>query len=290
MLYAVGYGVLSSVAVDPIEKKPLYHFHPGKPILSIGGWGCNFTCGFCQNAEISQRGVDTARALTVSPEELLLHARDIRGVIGIAYTYNEPLINVEYVRDCAVLFRREGFANVLVTNGYINPEPLADLVPYIAAANVDLKSFSASFYERECGGRLRHVQRTIEAMVRAGVHVELTTLVIPGCNDSEEEIRRLAEYVAGLSPDIPLHLSRYFPQHQYRRPPTPFETLVRLHAAASAHLRHVYIGNVKDDSYAATRCPRCRSVVVARYGFHADTSGLAGVSCRACGNPLPFVV
>ena len=240
----LSYGKLTSLALDPIEKKPLRRFHPGSLILSVGSFGCNLRCPFCQNHEISMAGEGTVRTVELTPEQLAGQAAALRprGNIGVAYTYNEPLVSYEYVRDCAALVHDRGMVNVLVTNGTVEEAPWRDLLPLIDAANIDLKGFTAGWYRR-LGGDLDTVKRSI-ALAAEHCHVEVTTLLVPGENDSAEEIRALARWLASVSPDIPLHLSRFFPQFQMRdRPPTPVERVYRLAEEARAYLPHVYTGN-----------------------------------------------
>jgi len=242
-LYADGYGRVSSAALDPIEKKPLYRFYPGGRIWSFGGYGCNMNCGFCQNHEISQRRVP-ANCAFMPPDELLrfIKTQNSDGNIGAAFTYNEPLINFEYVRDCAELLREAGLKVALVSNGQINAEPLRQIAPLIDAWNIDVKAWSAEFYARH-GGSFDTVINTVEIACETA-HVEITTLIIPDENDGDGEIAALAERLAHIDPDIPLHLSRYFPRHKYDKPPTPRETLTRLADIARLYLRHVYLGNL----------------------------------------------
>lgn len=243
-LYTLNYGRVSSLGLDPIEKKPLFRFHPGSYILSLGTLGCNLACGFCQNWHISQADAPTE---ALSPEEAAeLAARPHHGLmsIGLAYTYSEPSVWAEYILDTAPLARAKGLKNVLVTNGYIREEPLKDLLPWVDAANVDLKSFRGDFYRRHCAGRLEPVLETISRLHGAGVHVEVTTLLIPGENDGEAELRELVDWLAALDPGIPLHLSRYHPAHRFTIPPTPVATIRRACDLARNKLRYVYAGNV----------------------------------------------
>ena len=246
-LYAESYGKNSVIALDPIEKKPLYMFHPGKHVLSIGGYGCNLRCPFCQNSDISMEYEKTWQAAEIlAPEDIAALAVGTlpRGNIGAAYTYNEPLIGYEFVRDCAGLVREAGLCNVLVTNGYVNPEPLEALLPLIGAMNIDLKGFTEGFYKR-LGGNLEAVKETI-ALARQHCHVEIAALIIPGENDSEDEIMGLARWVASLDPEIPLHLTRFFPRYQYAgRAATPRETVWRLRDAAGRYLKNVFAGNMR---------------------------------------------
>ena len=239
----LNYGRLTALALDPIEKKPLRRFHPGSWILSAGSFGCNLHCPFCQNAEIAAAGAETYTR-DYTPEQLVQQALRLRerGNIGIAYTYNEPLVGYEFVRDCAALVRRAGMVNVLVTNGTIEEEPWRQLLPLIDAVNIDLKGFTQRWYKR-LGGDLETVKRSIRLAVEQ-CHVEVTTLAVPGENDSEEEMRALSGWLASVSPEIPLHVSRFFPRHKMQdRPPTPVDTVYRLAQVAREQLRYVYTGN-----------------------------------------------
>jgi len=242
-LYSLNYARIASISIDPIEKKPLYRFHPGTNILSAGTFGCNLKCSFCQNWTIAHTDVPT---IEVQPDELVEKAVESleSGSIGIAYTYNEPSIWYEYVYDTAVLARQKGLANVMVTNGFISKEPLERLLPYIDAMNIDLKAFTASFYKDICKATIDNVKETIK-LAAGKCHVEVTTLVIPDLNDSIEEIGELSEWLSSVSPNIPLHLSRFFPNYKMQdRPQTPVNTLKRARDRALVNLKYVYIGNV----------------------------------------------
>ena len=256
-LIASSYGQVSSIALDPIEKKPLYMFHPGKNVLSIGGFGCNFRCGFCQNHEISMEyGNLRQSAEQISPNDVVSVALQTvpRGNIGVAYTYNEPFIGYEFLYDCAILTHEAGLYNVLVTNGFINKEPLEILMPCIDAMNIDLKGFSESFY-KELGGSLDVVKETI-ALSAKNCHVEVTTLVIPGesspvalqrhpTRGNEDDIEDIAKWLSSIDTDIPLHLTRFFPRyHHSDRRPTPRETIFKLQETAKKYLKNVFIGNM----------------------------------------------
>ena len=241
-LIAESYGRITSAAMDPIEKKPLNQFHPGSFILSIGSYGCNFHCPFCQNHHIS---MDKPETYFLPPEDLAAlaekYAREGNN-LGVAYTYNEPLIAYEYVRDCARLIRDKRMKNVVVTNGCINEQPFNELLPYIDAFNIDLKG-SGAFYKDKLGGDLNTVKRNIQAAA-GQCHVEVTTLVIPDENDTDEEIEELAKFLHDINPDIPLHLSRFMPQYKYAdKKPTKRETMYRLRGVASKYLRNIYLGN-----------------------------------------------
>ena len=287
-LYTLNYGRLTSLALDPIEKKPLYHFHPGSAILSAGTLGCNLACGFCQNWQISQAD---APSDFVTPAGLVAIAEREReaGNIGLAYTYSEPGVWWEYLRDTAPLARERGLKNVMVTNGYLNREPLAELLPFLDAVNMDLKGFRDEFYRESCHGRLAPVLAFAGAVVAAGVHLELTNLIIPGYNDREEDLRALIDWVAALDPGTPLHFSRYFPQYRFTAPPTPVETLKRAYGLAGERLHHVYIGNAGVPEGRDTLCAKCGATLIRREGFRADPRGLDRDKCRACGEPAPIV-
>jgi pyruvate formate lyase activating enzyme len=239
-LIAEGYGRVSALGLDPIEKKPLHHFYPGAWILSLGSYGCNMHCNFCQNSAISQ---DKAVTEFYSPEELLYAARRQPANIGLAFTYNEPLINIEYILDTAPLLKEQGLKVVLVTNGLVCAEPLAVLLPHVDALNIDVKSYAAKYY-RKLGGDLQTVKQTVESAAKH-CHVEVTTLIVPEENDSAAELEALSEWLAAISPAIPLHLSRFFPRyHMMDKPPTPLDTLNKLAAITRRKLKHVYIGNI----------------------------------------------
>lgn len=237
------YGAVSSIALDPIEKKPLRFYRPGTKILSVGSFGCNLTCDFCQNWQIAQQEPQWQVML---PDELLKLALAAQqaGNIGVAYTYNEPTVWLEYVLDAAELVHAAGMANVLVTNGFIQEKPLDEVLPYLDAMNIDLKSFTNSFYQKLCGGRLEPVQETIRRCY-GRCHIELTTLVIPGWNDSITEIEALTKWVASISPDIPLHLTRHHPDNRMKSPaPITVAQLKTLADVAAQSLKHVIMGNV----------------------------------------------
>lgn len=242
-IVSLNYGRLTALALDPIEKKPLRRFHPGSMVLSVGSFGCNLRCPFCQNAEIAAAGAEISTR-DCPPETLVreaLRLRD-RGNIGVAYTYNEPLVGYEYVRNCAGLVREAGLLNVLVTNGTIEEGPWRALLPLLDAVNIDLKGFTQAWYRR-LGGDLETVKRSI-TLAAQSCHVEVTTLIVPGENDSETEMRALSGWLASIRPDIPLHVSRFFPRHcMMDRPPTPVETVYCLADAARDHLKYVYTGN-----------------------------------------------
>lgn len=246
-LTAAGYGRVSALGLDPIEKKPLRNFYPGSWILSLGSYGCNMRCAFCQNDAISQNRVliDFPKRTETgyyTPEEILRKAYGQPKNIGIAFTYNEPLINIEYVMETALLFKASGQKVVLVTNGLINAEPLDDLLPMVDALNIDVKGFSKAIYKK-LGGDLDTVKYTVQTAA-ARCHVEVTALIVPGENDSPEEMESLTDWLAAVNPHIPLHISRFFPRYLMReKPATPIETLNEMSAIARRRMRHVYLGN-----------------------------------------------
>lgn len=242
-LYSLNYGKIASIGLDPIEKKPLYRFRPGSMILSAGTFGCNLKCSFCQNWGIAH---DDPQVADISPDELSHKAREAsaHGNIGIAYTYNEPSIWHEFVLDTARRVKDLGLDNILVTNGFISREPLLELLPYIDAMNIDVKGYTASFYNEVCKASLENVKQTVELSAQR-CHVEVTTLVIPGLNDSVDEIGKMSQWLASISNEIPLHLSRFFPNYKMQdRPPTPKDTLIKAREEALKHLKYVYLGNV----------------------------------------------
>jgi pyruvate formate lyase activating enzyme len=280
------YGLVTSAAMDPIEKKPLYHFHPGETILSIGTNGCNFACLYCQNWTISQEDGHTQ---DLSPEDTVRAAQD-GGSFGIAYTYNEPLIWYEHVLDASKLARRAGLKNVLVTNGFIQPEPLAELLPLIDALNIDLKSIRDKFYRDICRGRIGPVLDTARAAAKSA-HLEVTNLVIPTHNDSDEDLAGLADWIRdNLGADTPAHLSAYTPRYRLNAPPTPAETLLRAYEIFDERLDYVYVGNMVLDKGSDTVCPKCGATVVSRRGYAVRADGLDGTKCAGCGAELNFVI
>jgi len=280
MLQQTAYAEPCSVSLDPIEKKPLYHFHPGKEILSIGTNGCNMHCRHCQNWSISTQ--ETQRQAT-TPEKLLYLSKS-NNSFGIAYTYNEPIVWFEFVYDCAKVFRQDGQANVMVTNGQINDEPLMELLPLIDAMNIDLKGFTEEFYKNE-GGYLQTTMNTIEKAVSAGKHIELTTLLIPNLNDNPETFEKMCEYIASQSKNIPLHLSRYFPQHKSNQPVTDNKLLTDFRNTALKHLNYVFIGNASIPDTSNTYCPQCGELIIERNGYniicHTENN-----TCKKCSEQL----
>lgn len=241
----INYGKITSLALDPIEKKPLYYFYPGSRIVSVGSFGCNLSCPFCQNHEIAAAGAGEARYVRdMTPEEICEIAEETRdrGNIGVAYTYNEALVGYEFVRDTAKLVHEAGMKNVLVTNGTAELPILEELLPYIDAMNIDLKAFRPELY-KWLGGDFQTVMNFITRAAQES-HVELTSLIVPGKNDSLEDMEREASWIAGIDPDIPLHITRYFPRHKMAEPPTRISLMRELKSVAERHLNRVLLGNV----------------------------------------------
>ena len=264
VLYSQSYGIISALNIDPVEKKPLFHFHPGEKTLSLGSYGCNFTCGFCQNFSIS--AVRPPKKDIVSPEDALYFASE-KNIKLISYTYNEPLINYEWLLETCELARKKGMENILVTNGYINEEPLKRIAEWIDAANVDLKAFSGAFYKKNCGGSLEPVLKSIEILHKSKIHVELTNLVIDNENTSEMDFQKMLDFIANLSDEIPLHISRYFPSYRFELAPTKEETLIRFYETAKKKLKYVYIGNFSGQKYESTYCKKCGFCIIERKGY-----------------------
>jgi pyruvate formate lyase activating enzyme len=242
VLYTINYGEITSLSLDPIEKKPFHYFRPHCEILSAGSFGCNFTCSFCQNSSISQY---MSKSQYISPEQLVASALALKDNIGIAFTYNEPSIWYEYVYDTAKLLKEadESKSVVLVTNGYISKEPLKELLPYIDAMNIDLKSFSLRYYNEICSGSLRPVLDSIELSAK-NCHVEITTLLVSGENDNLNEVEEIAKFLSNIDKNLPLHLSRYFPRYKLENPPTDIDFMYRAKEVAENYLNRVSLGNL----------------------------------------------
>lgn len=288
-LYLLNYAESTSVNLDPIEKKPLYHFYPGTQIISFGTNGCNLKCMFCQNWSISHEDSPSKEIL---PEEVIkITKKQSSG--GIAYTYNEPLIWYEFVRDCAKLARDEGIKNVLVTNGFINPEPFGELLPYIDAINIDIKSINNDFYKRLCKAKVEPVLETAR-LAKGNVLLEVTNLIIPKENDSEKDIRNLCQWVAdNLGKATPIHFSAYYPAYQFDRPGTPLTTLQMAYDIAREYLMYVYLGNVKiaaahtregGEKGNDTFCAWCQTKLIERSGYSVKVLNLdKDGGCKRCG-------
>jgi pyruvate formate lyase activating enzyme len=290
VLYTLVYGCPISTAVDPIEKKPLFHFLPGTSTYSLATVGCNFVCAFCQNAAISQMPADQGRIVgtPMSAEQVVAGAL-AAGCRSVSYTYTEPTIFYEYARDCARLATEAGLKNVFVTNGFMTRQMLADIDGDLHAANVDLKSFSDDFYRSLVGARLKPVLDSIRRLHEMGVWTEVTTLLIPGLNDSDGELRDLASFLVSVSPDIPWHVSRFYPTYRLLDvPPTPVETVEKaVRIGREAGVRYVYGGNVPGHSSESTSCPSCGKTVIERAGHSLSSNRVAGGRCPGCGEQIP---
>lgn len=279
------YGKLEAMNLDPVEKKPLYHFYPGTKILSVGTAGCNLHCSFCQNHPLSQCGVSEDKALHFfAPEDLVELAEQTDHNIGIAFTYNEPSINYEFMLSAAVNARAVGLHTAMISNGYINPEPLSSLLGPVEAFNIDLKAFSNKFYQTYCKGKLYPVLKTIKQIASSGCHLELTTLVIPGLNDDLSEFEQLCHWIADeTGSSTVLHLSRYFPGYQLKLDPTPAETLYQMYDLAKNFLHHVYLGNLFAGDHGDTFCPHCNTKLIERDRYRILQLGLdAQGACKHC--------
>ncbi|MBI4700784.1 MAG: AmmeMemoRadiSam system radical SAM enzyme [Deltaproteobacteria bacterium] len=286
-LCALAYGLLLAMTPDPIEKKPLAHFQPGTRSLSIASAGCNLSCPWCQNYHLSDvvRRSGEICGDFLPPEQVVAEAV-ARRCASISYTYSEPTIHYEHNRATGVLARRQGLKNVFVTNGLMTVEAARDAArSFLDAANVDLKAMREETYKKLCKGPLASVLGCIRTLWEHGVWVEVTTLVIPGLNDSDEELRDTARFLLSVSPDLPWHLSRYHPDHRYDdAPPTPVETLQRARSTGlAAGLRHVYTGNVWGDEGEHTYCPSCGAIAIRRRGYQAAATGMRGGKCTSCG-------
>lgn len=274
--------------VDPIEKKPLFHFLPGSLSYSIATAGCNFKCRFCQNADIAQLPADRSGMIVgdpYSPGEIVADAEK-KGCASIAYTYTEPTVFFELAYETARLASDRGIRNVFVTNGYMTPEAVEIISPYLDAANVDLKAFSDSTYRKYCGARLKPVLETLREMKSRKIFVEVTTLLIPAMNDHDDELRQLASFIANdLGPETPWHISRFHPTYRLTdRPPTPLETLLRARRIGlDAGLRYVYTGNVPGEAGENTYCYRCGELLINRTGFFIRNNSIDNGCCPACG-------
>jgi pyruvate formate lyase activating enzyme len=285
-LYSLVYGLTSPGAVDPIEKKPLYNFHPGSMVYSFGTIGCNFRCKHCQNYYTSQAEPDETGVSQIPPKNAVRLALANK-CKGVAWTYNEPTIWYEYTYDGSMAAKKLDLYTVYVTNGYINPEPLLKISPFLDAMNVDVKAFDDMFYKKICGGKLAPVKATCELARKLGIHLEITNLLIPGYNDDPDEIRSLCNWiVTKLGDRTPLHFSRFHPDYKLKdAPPTPEETLVKAHGiAVDEGLKFVYLGNILHPELGNTYCPKCKKPVIERGGFFSKTKiKLKKGKCTKCG-------
>jgi len=280
-----------AVNADPIEKKPFFHVLPGTLSFSIATAGCNFECQFCQNWQIAQFRPEQVKSVWLPPAEVAKRAEE-SGCRTIAYTYSEPVVFYEYMFDTAVEGKRHGIGSVVVTNGYINEEPLRRLCDHVMAVKVDLKAFTERFYRELCKGELAPVKETLKRLVAWNVWTEIVVLILPTQNDSPSEIREMAKWIHNeLSPDIPLHFSRFHPAYKIKDlPPTPVATLERCHGIAREEgLRFVYVGNVPGHPKESTLCPKCNQVVIGRVGFTVTKRNLKDGRCGSCGHEIPGI-
>jgi pyruvate formate lyase activating enzyme len=279
------YGVISGYSLDPVEKKPLYHYFPGHNILSMGSYGCNMRCDFCQNYHISQN-IPENRISEKQIDKIINDSLNAENNIGVAFTYNEPVIWYEFIRDVAEKVINAGMHTVMVSNGFVNPGPLEEITGFIDAFNIDLKAFNNSFYRKLTGSELEPVKNSLRQIARSGKHLEVTTLVIPGENDSEKEMEIQTKWMANeLGKEVPFHLSRYFPTYKRDNPSTTEGSLKKLFEIASENLDYVYLGNSHSLSGQNTACSECGTTVTIRSGYETKTVNLDDQGkCAGCGN------
>ncbi|GAB6189190.1 AmmeMemoRadiSam system radical SAM enzyme [Marinitoga arctica] len=286
-LYSLNYGEITAINIDPIEKKPLFHFHPGEEVVSLGTWGCNFRCLFCQNFEISQERPYSIYKL--KPDEIVNFVNKKNSKI-VAFTYSEPIVWYEYVYETAKLLKENNIKTVLVTNGYINKKPLLKLIPYIDAMNIDLKGFNDEFYKKVIAGQKEPVMESIKLAYENKVHIEITTLVVTNGNDKIEELEKMFNWIGNISKEIPLHLSRYYPVYKYNEPPTDIEKLKKLYSLAKNYLNYVYLGNVWDEKYESTYCPSCGELLIKRTGYNIKINNIDEKGrCKSCLKKIPII-
>jgi len=286
-LYTLTYGMLSSKSPDPIEKKPLFHFYPGSFSFSIATAGCNLSCPWCQNHDLSQsvrRGVEPNQIGVWTPPENIVKYALKTNCSSISYTYSEPTIFYEYARDIAVMAKKAGLRNVFVTNGMMTPEVVKDMANFLDAANVDIKSGSREFYKKFCKGSLEGVFESTKTMWNLGIWVEVTTLLIPGFNDSDRDIEAICEFILSVSKDIPWHISRFHPDNEWLSvQPTPVSSLQRAaYIGQKSGIRYIYIGNVMAPGFEDTKCPNCGEILIHRIGFSSAVTGMKEGKCKKC--------
>lgn len=279
-LYSLNYAKLSALGIDPVEKKPLYHFYPQKKVLSVGSWGCNMACQFCQNWQISQQ---KPQLKDLAKEELVETALD-KNIELLAYTYSEPIVFYEYMLETAKIASDKGLKNIMVSNGFISEEPLKELIPYLDAANIDLKAFNNQFYQQYCQGGLEAVKRTIKILSQK-THLEVTTLIISDLNDDLKELEKLFKWLAKIDSSIPLHLSRYHPAYKLNKPPTNLELMRQAYQKAKEYLDHVYLGNTIIENTADTYCNNCGKKLIKRKAYQVENK-LDSNKCPECGAKL----
>jgi pyruvate formate lyase activating enzyme len=291
VLYSVVYGRVCAVHTDPIEKKPFYHFLPGSQAFSLATAGCNLHCLYCQNWEISQRRPEEVESIDLPPAQVVASARQSACPV-IAYTYTEPTVYYEYMLDTARLAREQNLRSVVISAGYINPEPLRELCQTVDAIKIDFKGFNEGFYQRVCSGTLRPVLETMKSIHRAGVHLEIVTLVVPTLNDDAEGLRGLCRWIVDeLGPDVPAHFSRFHPLYKLTElPMTPVETLEQAHdIALEEGIHYAYIGNVPGHASDNTYCHRCTKMIIQRLGYTVVEKHIVDGKCEFCGEAIPGV-
>ncbi len=288
MLYSLNYGELTSIGMDPVEKKPLYHYRPGKSVLSVGSWGCNMKCPHCQNWSIATK---RPRHIQLVKPTQLLRIIESEESWGVAFTYNEPTVFFEFILDTARVAAKTGIETLLITNGYIESDPLELLVQSVSAMNIDLKGWNDEYYLKELGAKKEYVLRTIERAVEVGVHVEITTLLVTGKNDSLEELEEEFKWLSSLSKDIPIHLTRYYPAHKAEMPPTDIKRMKEAREIAKKYLNYVYLGNISETEGGNTYCPECGALLVERKGYSIELVKLDEKGrCSECGKEIPVIL
>lgn len=289
-LYTLIYGSSSGIAVDPIEKKPFFHFHPGSNALSLGTVGCNFKCLHCQNSTISRATPDFGYMQEITPEEVVSLAEKNNCEV-IAWTYNEPTIWHEFTFDSSKITKKAGLYNVYVSNGFIQEDPLKELSPYVDAINIDVKAFTDNFYKKVCKASLKPVLDTCVRTLELGIHLEVTYLVIPGYNDSYDELKDFCKWVVeNLGEDVPVHFSRFHPDYELKNVSrTPMETMLRAYKIAEeSGLLYAYLGNIPHEGYDNTICPKCKKTCIERRGFSVNLNSLKNGKCINCGAEIPI--
>ncbi len=291
-LFSENYGIVTALNLDPIEKKPLYHFYPGKNILSLGSFGCNLKCNFCQNHGISQNGINDFSFLNkTSSAKIIEKAIIAKNNIGIAYTYNEPVIFYEFMYETAILAKENNLKNIMVSNGYINSEPLDKIINYIDAFNIDLKAFTEDFYIKQTQSNLRFVKKTIEKIILSGKHLEITNLIIQGLNDNENDFINMINYLNEIGGDsIILHISAYFPKFKSQIPATNSKLINKLFDIAKSKLKYVYEGNVTHSSNQNTYCKFCGNKLIERNGFQTKIIGIDLNKCNKCLSKIENII
>ncbi len=290
-LFSMNYSEIAAIHIDPIEKKPLFHFKPGAQALSIASAGCNLRCKFCQNWEISQFKSSQLQTRTMEEMDLIAIGKD-ENIPIIAYTYSEPIIFYEFMYNLAKVSREYGVQNVMISAGFINKEPLKKLFDVLDAIKIDLKSFSDDYYRKICGGRLKPVLDNLVEIKKNGIWLEIVYLIVPTLNDSDDEIRSMVRWVKqNLGTDVPLHFSRFYPQYKMKNlPPTPVKTIERAcEIAYNEGLNYVYAGNIPGNKYENTYCPKCGAVLIQRYGYYILQKSIVSGKCKNCGQEIAGV-